>query len=125
MKITMPKNPYPYSAQIVAKTIKDWQNVDFNLIRESCWPTETWSTLRVDAPNPNYNLRYRDWSEDYLCHPEGLGEDVHFDDKQKLGEKLIKPYLAWKKENDEKLAKAKQKKEKREHAKKLKTFLAS
>ncbi len=120
----MPKNPHPYSAQIVAKTIKDWQHVDFNLIRESCWPTEIWNTLQVDAPNPNYNLRYRNWSEGYLCHPEGLGEDVHFDDKHKLGEKLIKPYLAWKEANEEKRRKAEERKEKRERLKKLKEFLA-
>ncbi len=124
-KTTMPKNPYPYSAQIVAKTIKDWQHVDFNSFSESEWPDEVWVSLSTKADNPIYSLKYRQWAEDFLCCPSDFENDVSFDDKQKLGEKLIKPYLTWKKEKSEKLAKAKQKKEKREHAKKLKIFLAS
>jgi len=46
----MPKthDPYPYSSQITAKTIKDWQHINFKLIRASTWPDEVWSTLITD-----------------------------------------------------------------------------
>lgn len=120
----MPKTPYPYSSQITAKTIKDWQHIDFNLIRESSFPDETWKTLTARFNGgPNYSLKYRVWSEDYLGHPEELGSEVTFEDKEKIGEKLIEPYLTWKYEEDNKKRKAEEKKQKREHLKKIKDFL--
>ncbi len=123
-KTIMPKNPYPYSAQIVAKTIKDWQHVDFNLILESSWPDEVWKRLETDFEiDPDYPLIYRNWAEDCLCCPYRFENDVSFEDKQKLGEKLIKPYLAWKKANDEKRQKAAQRKEKRERLKRVREFI--
>lgn len=122
----MPKTPYPYSSRIVAKTIKDWQSVDSNLIIETSWsPMDVWTTIQTQENiDPNYSLKYRKWEESYLCCPLGFENDVSFDDKQKLGEKLIKPYLTWKKANDEKRRKDEERKEKRERLKKLKKFLA-
>lgn len=120
----MKKNPYPYSAQIVAKTIKDWQHVDFNLIFQFARSDQAWERLETDyAIEPDYSLCYRNWDSDYLCHPYGFQDDISFDDKLKLGEKLIKPYIVWKTEQDEKKEKARLKKEKREHLKAIKDFL--
>jgi len=122
----MPKthDPYPYSSQITAKTIKDWQHINFKLIRASTWPDEVWSTLITDD-GPKYSLKYRLWSDDCFCHPEALGNDVTFEDKEKMGEKLIKPYLKWVEEEKQKKAKAENKKQAREHQRKLKQFLES
>lgn len=120
----MPKKLYRYSSQITAKTIKDWQHIDFKLIQTFTLPNEVWSTLIVDD-GPKYSLKYRPWSDDYLCHPEVLGNDVTFGDKEKMGEKLIKPYLKWAKEEAEKKAKAESRKQAKEHQKKLKQFLES
>jgi len=119
----MPKNTYPYSAQITAKTIKDWQNVDFNLIIESTRINEAWKELSTKDFSIDYLLKYRTWGDDCLCCPCGLENDVSFDDKQKLGEKLINHYLSWKKANEEKCRKIAERKEKREHKKMIKKFL--
>lgn len=118
------RSPYPYSSQITAKTIKDWQCIDFKLIRESAFPDEVWSTLFIDD-GPKYSLKYKLWEDDYLCHPESLGNDVTFEDKERMGEKLIKPYLKWVTEEAEKKAKAERRKQAKEHRKKLKQFLES
>jgi hypothetical protein len=126
----MPKTPYPYSAQIVAKTLKDWQAVPFEKISELHSWGSTWSHISIKpeplqtTKTPAYRLVYRDWAGDILCYPEGFDEDIVFEDKLKLGEKLIKPYLAWKEANDKKRRKAEEKKAKQEHSKKLKKFLA-
>lgn len=126
----MSKTPYPYSSAIVAKTLKDWQNVPFEKIAESNWPDSAWLTLTIKvephyaAKVPPYSLQYREWNESFLCVPEGFRKDLSSEDTEKLGEKLIKPYISWKKANDEKRQKAEQKKETREHLKKLKQFLA-
>lgn len=126
----MPKPPFPHSAQIVAKTLKDWQNIDYNsLMLESDWPKSQSMILSFGSDvdeGPKYILEFwKNGIEKYLCYPKGFEDDVSPSDKLKLGEKLIAPYILWREKKEEKAEKLRLREKQREHAKKLKAFLAS
>lgn len=126
----MPKNPYPHSAQITAKVLKDWKKIPYSEIEDDgnfLYTVDEESDCYIGEPfyKLYYNYFYDEDSDTgyYIGNPERLSEFLSPEDSKTIGEKIVKPILDFQEKEFKKKEAARIRQEKRQKLKLLKEFL--